>query len=678
MRHEWLLTDGIGGSALGTAAGVSARREQALLVTVTAHGEPQVALLKLDERLTVDDATFDLTTTPLSGGPACSLGHRLLEEFRLDPWPVWRYRVGETVIEKSLFMVYGHHALVVVYRHLSGPAAKLSVSPLIVGRAPNALQREDAELRGAVKGQPGRVRIESKPGLPAVSLWHNGVFLPARLWQRGIEYPLDVVTDAEAAAGSPAARRVRGKPAWHVEPSPNGEDALVVGHVDGTLEPGQALHLVTSTEDDLFRALAMEGRLGTPPPAQLAGCVARLETLERTRLTTARDEIIEGADFTARQAAAAHAGPSADAARRREALIDEHHRWVPRLAGALEAGLARRGHRATIVSGLPGSGERGEHTLRALPGLIALRAFDDAAAVLRGYVEYLDDGLVPESFDPATGQPRYGDPAASLWLVHAGDLFARRSGDVEFARDTLYPALESIMQYFRAGTRGGVRVDSDGLLGAGQGEHAEKRADHNALWYHALVALAQLARLVGRKENSAFFLAWARDHQARYLEAFWDPAEGTLFHALRRDGPVHRVSPSLLLAISLPPSLLPVDRALQLMRTLEHRLFTPCGLREDARATRTSTAWLGDYFTAYLRVHQRSDEAQARVREWLELLGGRIGLSGQVPAAFEVPFGSDLRPPRVVGEPGSPVAAAGLLRLIVEELDPVGEPAVIA
>src|SRR5262249_45252894 len=158
-------------------------------------------------------------------------------------------------------------------------------------------------------------------------------------------------------------------------------------------------------------------------------------------------------------------------------------------------------------------------------------------AVLRGLIEYLDDGLVPGSFDPASGGPGPGDPAASLWLVHAGEAFARRSGDLEFARETLYPALESIVQHFRAGTRDGVRVDEDGLLSVGEGDAAMKRADLNALWYHALVALAQLARLVGRKENSAFFLAWARDHQAHFLETFWEKDSRTMVHALSAGGP---------------------------------------------------------------------------------------------------------------------------------------------
>ncbi len=40
---------------------------------------------------------------------------------------------------------------------------------------------------------------------------------------------------------------------------------------------------------------------------------------------------------------------------------------------------------------------------------------------------------------------------AGLWLVIAGERYARRSGDSEFARATLYPALEELMRFHRSG-----------------------------------------------------------------------------------------------------------------------------------------------------------------------------------------------------------------------------------
>mgnify|MGYP003694564965 CR=1 FL=1 len=75
--------------------------------------------------------------------------------------------------------------------------------------------------------------------------------------------------------------------------------------------------------------------------------------------------------------------------------------------------------------------------------------------MLRGTIEYLDEGFTPDGFDLEDGRPRYGDPAASLWLVIVAELYARRSQDVEFAKETLYPAVEGVMRAYRSGTRRG-------------------------------------------------------------------------------------------------------------------------------------------------------------------------------------------------------------------------------
>jgi glycogen debranching enzyme len=670
LAEEWLLTNGVGGSALATATAGPARREHAWLVAAGPWGETRVALLRLDERLTVGETTFDLGAIPLAEDGLRGEGHRLIEEFRLDPWPTWTIRAGEVRLERQLHLVHGHHALVARYRHLEGPTARLVLSPVVVARGPAELQHEDPRLRGVSRGQPGRVRIETLPDQPALTLWHNGLFAPARVWQKGLAHPLD--PPRRGAAERARERAVRGRPAWHVATPAGAEDALQTGSLEIPLDPGGTGLVVAATEEDLFRALAMEGRLGTPPPTTLAECVESLADAERRQAAAWRRIACAGADRTARDAAAAHAEPGAEVAT--PASFD-HDPWLPRLADAVAAGLVRRGHRLTMVATLPEAGERGEDTLRAMSALIALRAFEPAAAVLRGYVEYLDAGLAPESFDPRTGLPRYGDPAPSLWLVHAADLYARRAEDPDFARATLYPALESIMHYFRAGTRGGVRVDGDGLLAVGEGDAIEKRVDLNALWYHALVAVANLARMLGRRENGAFFLAWARDHQKRFLEAFWDESRRSLAWSLGAAGPVHELRPGLVLATSLPPSLLPPDAAAALLETLEERLFTPWGLRDRPESERVSPAWLGPYLVAWLRVQRRGTRAQTRVREWLAQLEARAARDGHVPEAFRVPRGRPgSRPPETDGAPASPLAAAALVHLLIEELDPIAEP----
>ena len=654
INREWLVANGVGGSASGTVAGANTRRTHGLLTVAGPHGLLHTLLLKFDERLRSDAGSFDLSLNLFSSGqrPLAALP---IEEFGLEPWPVWRYRVGEALIEKSIFMVHGHNAVAVTYRHLGGPAVTLSVSPFVVARDPQSLEREDAGLGGSVQGIPGRVRIETRAGLPALTLWHNGVFMPARVWQRQLHYPLDV----EAAR--------------------SGEDALVPGHFKTPLSPAGSLHIVASSEDDLFRALAAEERLGVPPPRTLAECVAAIEAGERERLEGWRRAALEGADFTARQAAAAHGTANESLARRREPLVDEHDPLILPLADGLVSGLTWRGPRLTVVESLPSGIERGESALRAVPGLVAIRAFDAARQVLSGYIDYLDEGVAPSGFDPVDGHPLYGDPAPSLWLIHATDLYVRRSGETELLSDRLFQPLESIMQSFRQGTRHGILVDRDGLLATGGGGELFKRSDHNALWYHALVAMAQLARLIGRKESGAFYLAWAREHQKQFNDEMWDEKHGCLYEGLGPRGPVAGLAPSQLLAASLPPAVLQPDLAERLIETVERALFTPLGLREAPASERVSAAWMGPFITAHLRARRRTTEAHRQAQEWmLGLLRRSDLLLGRLPTAFRVgtngstaAAGDEGEPaPMASGaEPTSILAAAELLRVWVEELD---------
>jgi hypothetical protein len=635
---EWLLTNGLGGSCSGSASGALARSSQALLVA-GALGRPTALLLRLDERVSGEAGSFEL------GGPRSRpQGQVVLEEFRPGPWPSWRWSAGGTVLEKSLFALSGHDAVAVRYRHVSGPAVHLAASPLCVARGLDQVPREGARLLGTIQGIPGRVRIELASWAPALTLWHNGAFLPARVWMRGIEY----------AADEPAGAR---------------EDALIPGHVEGLLAPGRAFHLVFAAEDGLFKTLAAEGRLGAPPPRTLADCVAAIEQNERERLERWRQAALEGADFTARQAAAAHGGPAAEVARRREPLVDERDRVAVDLALALRAGLVRRNHRRTLAATLPPGEERGAEALQAVQALVSLRGFELARDVLRGYVEYLDEGLAPEAFDAADGRPHYGGPEPSLWLVAGADLYTRRSADGVFLAETLYPALEGVMQALRQGTRGGVRVDPDGLLAV----DGVKRADLNALWYHALVAMAQLSRLLSHRETGAFYLAWAREHQRRFGDAFWDDENDRLYEALTPRGVVRGLSPAQALAVSLPPALLSPERAARLVATLERELLTPWGLREAPGSERVSTASLGAFVAAYLRTHHRQADAQARARGWIEAARAAGHVTGQVPATLRVSAdGSHAEP---TGDPASTLAAAELLRTWIEELARADEPA---
>ena len=665
---EWLIADGLGGSASGTALGAATRRTHALLTATIEPSGARSLLLGLDERVADSQGTWEFSAldgddeaparphAPVAGA---------LEAFKADPLPVWRLRAGQVVLEKRIQMVHGHHAVIVTYRHVSGPEARLTVGPCVTCRAPLELGREDHEMRGASEGIPGRVRIELKAGDPRLTLWHNGSFLPARVWRRGLRYPLDerrAETAGEAA--TPPQRPKRGRRGAAVRP--DAEDLLVPGWVDAPLVPGTPIVLVLSTEEDLFRRLAQEERLGTPPPRSLAECVEVIERENRERERNLRLRIVAAADFTARQAASAHNSPLA---RRREALVSPRDAWTLPLGRSLENGLVRRGHHLALTGALPAADARAGHPLRALPALVTLRKFDEARDVLASEIEYLDEGHALGRL--STGDSlRERDPEPALWLIAAADVYVRRSDDLEFLADPLYPALEGVMQFYRAGTHG-VRVGASGLLETGEPASGLARADLNALWYHALVAMAQLARLAGHPESGALYLAWARESQQRFGENFWDEAGSRLFGSVEQGVAVANLAPSHLLAAGLHPTVLSPPRARRLIATIERELFTPFGLREKPGSNVALCSWLGPYYAAYVRAHGRDPGALSRVHDWLESLRDSVGgrrIAG-MPAWFTL--GAT---PQAAGI-YSTAAAGELLRAWIEDLEPSAAPA---
>jgi hypothetical protein len=242
-------------------------------------------------------------------------------------------------------------------------------------------------------------------------------------------------------------------------------------------------------------------------------------------------------------------------------------------------------------------------------------------------------------------------------------------------RQTLYPALEEQLRFFRSG-RPGLAVADDGLLVTGAGDAALKPAVLNALWYYADIALSQLARHAGRKESAAFHLAWAREQQRRFVERFWDESAGCLHEAIRGDDPVRGLEPAQLWAAALSPPLLPEPLALTLVETVERELVTPFGLRGRPKANTVEPQWLGPFVAAELRA--RGPAAMNSARLHLEPMLAALEATGfaMFPDVVRLPeAGAE---PALQAAPGahvvSPLAAAELLRTLIEQVI-VAEPA---
>ena len=142
--HEWLVTDGLGGFATGTIAGLRTRRYHGLLtVADPVTAERRVGLAALDLTLTLPSgAKVPLHTHEWSSGAVSPAGHRHLETFTLtDGLPRWRWRVGDVVVEREIALRHGHPSLAVVHRVVSAPEpVGLAVAAMCTWRDAHALR----------------------------------------------------------------------------------------------------------------------------------------------------------------------------------------------------------------------------------------------------------------------------------------------------------------------------------------------------------------------------------------------------------------------------------------------------------------------------------------------------------------------------------------------------------
>src|SRR5882757_2006111 len=121
ISREWLVTNGLGGYAAGTVAGVLTRIQHGLLVAMSPNAvTPQLLLAKIDEEISFDQRTYYLGTNEYRDGTINPAGFVHLEAFRLEEGsPIFTYRLGGMdgiMLEKRIWMPQGQNTTYIQYR----------------------------------------------------------------------------------------------------------------------------------------------------------------------------------------------------------------------------------------------------------------------------------------------------------------------------------------------------------------------------------------------------------------------------------------------------------------------------------------------------------------------------------------------------------------------------------
>ena len=186
LREEWLVTNGLGDYAAGTALGVETRCYQGLLVSgAGSPSAPMLLLARVHETIETGEDSYELHTCEYHDGTIHPPGYIFLQEFRLEKGlPVWRYRCRDVEIEKTLWMEHGMSAVFIRYRLLAADnPVWLRLEPFAAHREPLGHTRGHHGWRFDVEIDADVCRVEAFPG--AVPLWlrlAGGRFTETGLW----------------------------------------------------------------------------------------------------------------------------------------------------------------------------------------------------------------------------------------------------------------------------------------------------------------------------------------------------------------------------------------------------------------------------------------------------------------------------------------------------------------
>jgi glycogen debranching enzyme len=365
--------------------------------------------------------------------------------------------------------------------------------------------------------------------------------------------------------------------------------------------------------------------------------------------------------------------------------------------------VRRADGKPTIIAGYPWFTDWGRDTMISLPGLLITPGrLDEARAILEGFLAHMNQGIVPNRFPDAGETPEYNTADATLWMFQAVRQWLAAGGSRGFLRNVFYPQAKEIIEWHRKGTWYGIQVDSsDQLLNAGSpgtqltwmdarvGDRVMtprhgKAVEINALWHGALVLMAEWARELG-DASADDFAGQAAAVKDSFREKFWNAERNCLYDTIQEHGPVAKIRPNQVFAVSLKNGLIENERQRAVVEMVQRELLTPVGLRtleagdpeyqgryqgppwERDAAYHQGTVWpwlIGPFVDAYLAAFGKTDATLAYCAGLLKGLDEESAKRGCLGSVAEIYDGDEPRVPR--GCPAQAWSVAEIARVRAE------------
>jgi predicted glycogen debranching enzyme len=521
LGREVLRTNRAGSYASTTIVECNTRKYHGLLVCPVNElgGGRFVLLSSLDVTVLNNNQSFNIGIRKYKGDYFSPKGHKYIEDFATEIIPVCVFRVGNVLLQMERLLVHYEEQLLVRYTVLeASEPMKLQIRPFLAFRSIHELTH--ANLAANTKIEPIKNGIKSKmyDGFPSLHMQFStkAEFIHVPDWYLGVEY---------------------------IEEQKRGydfsEDLFCPGFFELEGKKGDSIVFSASTKEEKPSGLKAKFT------KTIAGKIPR-------------------------------------------------DNYIDCLKNAAQQFVEKRGEDTLIIAGYPWFGSWGRDTFISLPGIaLARHKLALYRDVLDTQVRRMMDGLFPNM--GTAGHYAFNSVDAPLWFFWTLQQYILNGGTD--CSERYGTAAKSILSAYKNGTAFNIHMRENGLVYADApgksltwmdavvyGKPVTPRRGYaveiNALWYNAICFTLELAKSEKDKKFIKEFEHLSALIKKSFLELFWDDKAGYLADYVNdEEGRNLFVRPNMVLAVSLPYSMLDRDQMKKILDIADKELVTPRGLR---------------------------------------------------------------------------------------------------
>jgi predicted glycogen debranching enzyme len=555
LSREILRTNRAGSYSCTTIVGCNTRKYHGLLVCPVdaLGGDRHVLLSALDTTVVSNGQSFNTGIRKYQGDYYSPKGHKYVEDFDIQDIPGMTYRVGNVILRQERLLVHYEEQFMIRFTVLEADEpVKFQLKPYLAFRSVHKLTHANMWANTRIEKVANGIKIRMYDGFPYLhmQLSSKAEFVSVPDWYTGVEYTEEQKRGYE-----------------------HSEDLFAPGFFEVTAGKGDVLVFSASTNEER--------------PAGF-----------KTKFTKTVASKIPRSNF----------GNS--------------------LRNASQQFIEKRGGETNIVAGYPWFDSRARDTFISLPGLALARKTEDLyAAVLDTQVHRMKKGMFPDKGN--NDNPAFNSADAALWFFQA--LYSYGI-DMRETWKRYGESMKNILQAYREGALAGIQLRENGLIYADapgkaltwmdavvKGQPVTPRNGYaveiEALWYNAVCYSLDCARV---SRDRAFVKEWEKLPeliQTTFIELFWDEEHGYLADYVNdQDKRNMHVRPNMVIATSLPYTMLSKEQMKSVLDMVNRVLVTPRGLR-------TLSPGEEGYSGIYSGNQEQRDKAYHQGTVWPWLIG---------------------------------------------------------